>query len=714
MKRNIFNFFVLSLLFMGLFVLSGCGNRNQAEQENFNKKKKEARQAQNIALERIQDEEIKKIIKDFQKEPPSRITSIDKINNKEKAGKLNTKEAVKLRLTALTNPDKLINDYKGEEIKGRSSLNSDTKWILNNWDNLSEEEREEFRPYITPPDEEGSVFYGDDDDLSGLFIKKARAATPDWESLDLAFGGSAKLYYKQKSSWSESRKNEEEEKAIHLEIALEDSWPKFKNLLGTEPNEKVYVYLVKMNDCGEAFMQNKDGVKRCIINIKNDQTKKMLKSSLAHELFHCFQYSLSDKYENLDNDIDWIAEGTAVWSEDYVYPAHNSEHQYLDDYFFSHLDEELVTSKGDWEYGRYLWFYFLSQYYDASYIPKILKKAGNEDIRKATMDSVPEYDLAYQDFAFYNWNYGPFFKYIDTPEFPQGVHPSGVAFDYFNVFDEQENDYPVKLDKGAMKYITYTFDYENGAKYATFTFNDHGDNLSITALTKKSTGWGKESWSTEREKKICLEDEEIGMIVLIIANSDLNNKEDFNYKLKLEKECPKISRGTMILKEKASSEMGQSEVIMESNDILEYDPESDCFDIVERNISCQLSKSTEAMKGTPAYIKNTENGQGSLHETYYQDDDRPSRICFNSYGATFILDPDTDNLSYVDATYTMTANPAWTEKTFCSGSWPTNHVINPDHVGENTIKGSDTVPVGGMFTSGEVEIDYNYILYKDK
>ncbi len=722
MKKNYFKFLACFFLFIGLIFLSGCGQGKQAEKEKNNPQEQansddqeRVEDRQGGDLERVQDEEVRRLIKNSQKEASPRPTSVNKINNLEEKGEINIKEAVKLRLTALAAPDELADDFRGEEeIRRRSSLNSDTKWILNNWDDLSEQEKREFEPYILPPDEEGSIFYGDEEeDLSGLFIKKAKAASPDWENREVNLGASAKLFYKQKDSWSESRKNEEEDRSTYLEIALEDSWPKFKTLLGTEPGERVYVYLVEMNDCGEAFMQNKDGARRCIVNIKADQSKKLLKASLAHELFHCFQYELASKYQNVSNDIDWIAEGTAVWAEDYIYPDYNTEHQYLPKDFFEHLDEELVTSKNDWEYGRYMWFYFLSQYYDDSYVVETLKKAANNDIRESAQNSVPEYKLAYQDYAFYNWNYGPFFKYKDDPEFPEGEHPRGNASKYFTDFEKQDRDYKFNLNKGGMDYRMHSFDPDKGAKYAIFEFEEHPEDITITALINSSGTWQKENWNQTTKKEICLADDQINLIVLIVANSNLKDKGKLEYSLKLEGECPKISQGTMILEQNSQSGPSYLKVFMKSEDVLEYNPESDCMEIVERTISCDYDNKAEMMEGTPMHTRQTSQGQGGVSETYYDQEERPIRICFESGWTTFALDPDTKDDSYLTLTNTLTGNEPRIEKTSCPGFWSSEHVIDPENISENRIQGEEVTTRQGMFGPTSMKIKYDYVFYKE-
>src|SRR6056297_592152 len=103
MKKDRFKFLACFFLFISLFFLPGCGGEGQAEKEKNNFKdransagKEDAGHRQDGELEKIEDEETRRMIKDFQKELPSRVTSVDKINSLEKRGEISKKEALKL------------------------------------------------------------------------------------------------------------------------------------------------------------------------------------------------------------------------------------------------------------------------------------------------------------------------------------------------------------------------------------------------------------------------------------------------------------------------------------------------------------------------------------------------------------------------------------------------------------------------------------------
>jgi len=86
-------------------------------------------------------------------------------------------------------------------------------------------------------------------------------------------------------------------------------------------------------------------------------TKRLLGATLAHEIFHAFQYALTPDFE------DWIGEGTAVWAEDYISRDWNTEQEYTSD-AFNVLLHELTQLEATGEndiYERYLFPIYLTK-----------------------------------------------------------------------------------------------------------------------------------------------------------------------------------------------------------------------------------------------------------------------------------------------------------------------------------------------------------------
>ncbi|MGM0482860.1 MAG: hypothetical protein ACQEP6_03300, partial [Patescibacteria group bacterium] len=252
---GVISILVLVILVLVFFFISGGEEISDGELDSQRKPNQED-------VERMTDTQ-KEVMDMAFREPKERSDTISKINREFEEGNLSEYEAVKLRLVALTEPEKLPGKYKGESPEGHSSLTSDTKWVLQNWESFNEEQKSDLLPYILPPDEEGSVFYPEGE-VSSLFIPTVQAAEYKLYSRKTESPGKAKIYYFIESSLSEAEKNKVRKKATVIENALDDAWPKFRNLLGTDLSERVYIYLLDMKDYGSAQMYEKDGARRCL------------------------------------------------------------------------------------------------------------------------------------------------------------------------------------------------------------------------------------------------------------------------------------------------------------------------------------------------------------------------------------------------------------------------------------------------------------------
>ena len=126
--------------------------------------------------------------------------------------------------------------------------------------------------------------------------------------------------------------------------AFEKSYEKFHNLLSTDTYPLVTFFILPMSDYGSAQPMIFDGQKRCRIKIRSGLNKTFTEASVAHELFHCFQFAIGMNSATPVSR-EWAMEGTAVWAENYVYSNYNTEHEYLKT-FFKDLDTSLIANHG--------------------------------------------------------------------------------------------------------------------------------------------------------------------------------------------------------------------------------------------------------------------------------------------------------------------------------------------------------------------------------
>ncbi|HPW37619.1 MAG: hypothetical protein A4E59_00045 [Syntrophorhabdus sp. PtaB.Bin027] len=83
-----------------------------------------------------------------------------------------------------------------------------------------------------------------------------------------------------------------------------------------------------------------------------------LAATLAHEMFHSFQFAFS-RFEQ-----KWLMEGSAVWAEDFIGHDWNTEQKWLAGYTFDAsyaMHNQIIEKASIKAYGMYLFFYYLTR-----------------------------------------------------------------------------------------------------------------------------------------------------------------------------------------------------------------------------------------------------------------------------------------------------------------------------------------------------------------
>ena len=156
----------------------------------------------------------------------------------------------------------------------------------------------------------------------------------------------------------------------------EYSWEREVDVLGFEPPipEDWYIpYIpILLDDQYEYLYEGTTGVS----SVLSDLTPYMaldpwladdvMKATVAHEFMHCIQFGYDPYFLESYQDLNF-AEASAVWTEEYVYPAVNDYVYYLDD-FFDYPDYSIfagVIPTGTlFEYALMIWPEFLTEYYN--------------------------------------------------------------------------------------------------------------------------------------------------------------------------------------------------------------------------------------------------------------------------------------------------------------------------------------------------------------
>jgi len=132
---------------------------------------------------------------------------------------------------------------------------------------------------------------------------------------------------------------------------------------------------------------------------------------LAHEFMHAIQWG----YKTHDScmapgEYAWMAEATATWAQDFVYPASDEEHRTAD-WFFSDNDTPSLELQNDsHEYGAYLYFFFLTRNSgDNRLVSRAWDNTEGADSLEAINQAIPGgFGADWARFARYNWNVPPF------------------------------------------------------------------------------------------------------------------------------------------------------------------------------------------------------------------------------------------------------------------------------------------------------------------
>lgn len=283
-----------------------------------------------------------------------------------------------------------------------------------------------------------------------------------------------------------------------------------------------------------------------------DSTKKVIEATTVHELMHCWQYDMR-WYSNGD-PTNWMAEATAVWSEDWLY-THNTEFEYLKERFGS-FNSDFFSSYGNREYGAYLYFKFLSQkgWITPEGVFELLKAQKNKS-QEIIMGSQTDLHTILKEYAMWNLNFGEYRKYTDpTPGFPK-ILPRGNSKMTQDIKNGEDTTIDFNMFRGGTKYIVLYID--DDVKKLEFTTREYNslldEDISLQALVKIDGEYTYEDWSHLEFREFCRnrEAEKVDKIILIVNHSNLlmqNEMHSGSIPVRTTEECPVQWTGTTVYK----------------------------------------------------------------------------------------------------------------------------------------------------------------------
>lgn len=711
--RRLFNRLAAALLVLFFAVgIAGCGQKEPSKSSG-------------------KEQAVQKTVSQKVDRPDLPETPQSRIQEDLLAGKITEEQAVVLGLKAVFAPEDLPAEYKVKgSVEVKPSINAELQWISDNLDNMAPATRDKLEPFILPPTDPRSFFYPGNNaedyvsKLSFLTAGAAYAAQEDtrvWDKVVYevpdSSGKSVTIHYYTLPAASDAEKAAMKQRALQVREAIATAWPKFKELLRVEPDQSFDAYITDLREdasWGLAWWNSQ--TRRCEMSVHYELDGDKLKSTTAHELFHCFQLYIPHRFSLKAPEKSWLFEATATWAEHFVYPRANVEHRWLN-YFFQSLYWKRVAFNGCHEYSNYPLFFFASDFLnDKDYVRRTLAAAKTKDVATSVMESMPDFADKYAKFAVYNWNKDPFLLYRDPPKFPStGAYGASVGSWEFKGPDLQY--YDELLRPGAMSYWHFTFDQDT-KKINKVVFNlmvnISNPYFTCQALLKVGNEWVVEDWTGIKERSFCRErpGENLQEAVVIFANGDFRATLTFPFQVDTTQKCPHVLGGYTRITEKHQGEGMQSEIVYQTQEEIEYDPVQKAY--VVKSMTASYSKN-ESMEGQMVLGMATRtSGSGSLRETY-SEGEQPIKILEKPSETILMLQTDTKEKKWVTYTQTATVEYAGTESESWqdgpTGFWPKNIALTKEEIKSDRIKGRRVMQTTSEFgTKGELVIEFEYEL----
>ncbi|MFA6255197.1 MAG: hypothetical protein WC675_04195 [Patescibacteria group bacterium] len=435
--------------------------------------------------------------------------------------------------------------------------------VQENWDKLSAETKKTLAPYFLRPDNPESfiskMLNGEIQTPQTGFLKlidqtKAFDRPLSYKSDDTlnTADGKIKVWYLEKK---ETVNGEEKitklyygpAQKIVANLNTDQAYAQYVGLLGKTPpsdgtlggDEKTDIFL---GPTGFAQLGSSYGVnvpdngnsRSSFIIIQENLDDKNLKTTTVHELFHAFQRAF-DCWLYKANW--WWIEGTATWSEDFIYPKDNTEQGYVEK-FIPKSELSLFKNGDNFEYGAYVFPFYLSRTYDRMVITKIFEgcKGNGDPLVSAEKNIDGGFKKNWKEFTLWNYNKKPaeFYKNGDQSKtFTAHSSESGGNSDMQFINGIGEMPYPTKeLAPLTAQVISFSVgDDTNQIRKIIFknlkNFTGKTDKAAIKAVVYPKTGSPyTEDWTDKESRSFCFDksDENIDRVILIFSNAETKNK----------------------------------------------------------------------------------------------------------------------------------------------------------------------------------------------
>lgn len=518
------------------------------------------------------------------------VNGLDLIENDFKAGEIDLETAliykVKFIFGDSSFPDKyFVNNNLFEDM----GVFVD---VQENWENLSEETKSSLEPYFLRPDNPESFIskaVNQEIKISEKnnfeIIKSVNAADRpvSYKSDDslVTADKNIKVWYLEKKEFVDDKEKitklyYDVAKKIVNNLNTDKAYSEYVELLGKKPpsdgtlgeDSKTDIYIVPNNSplfggfgfsVGGLNVPDNGKGKSSFILVNNNLNDVELRTTTVHELFHAFQRAFKCSFAK--NNIWWI-EGTATWSEDLIYPEDNTEQGYVKR-FIPKPEKSLFENGELFEYGAYLFPFYLSNKYDKTVITNIFNgcETTNGDPVKSADNNIEEgFKKNWKEFTLWNYNQKPveYYKNADkSKKFTEHTSESGKDFETTFISFVGEENYSFKSINPLSTYLMSFLiaDEEEEIRKVSFenlkNFGDQSEKGGIKAIVypKKSSAY-IEDWTRESRRSFCFDmpKEDIDKIILIFSNGDIKNKiNESSIKVKATESCYEINQGEKMM-----------------------------------------------------------------------------------------------------------------------------------------------------------------------
>lgn len=266
-----------------------------------------------------------------------------------------------------------------------------------------------------------------------------------------------------------------------------------------------------------------------------------LGSTLAHELFHSFQFAFNTEAN------DWWMEGSATWAENFTEPTWNMEHNWDERAFGpdEHSLISLTSEQNKHEYAAYLFPFYLASKQGDDIVATIWQNCA----RSGTMDAVEKalggeegFEKTFKEFAYMNWSQD---QDPGVEKYPEAVKVDDLHAHYFDESMPEKLPFDKNIDLPSVSAVYYLFRNEvkdrAALPHVKFDLQEFKKNpkLSVQAYIQfRTAGDKKEDWTGLEKKEFCLNDEQEDFvnIWLILANAARRDRQRPELKVTLDQE----------------------------------------------------------------------------------------------------------------------------------------------------------------------------------